>query len=48
VDEEHFVTAAYVFVDLEKSLLRYSAAGHPRSCWPPAPRVTYGKSKRTA
>jgi sigma-B regulation protein RsbU (phosphoserine phosphatase) len=27
--EEHFVTAAYVFVDLEKSLLRYSAAGHP-------------------
>jgi len=27
--EEHFVTAAYLFVDLEKSLLRYSAAGHP-------------------
>ncbi len=26
---EHFVTAAYLFVDLEKSLLRYSAAGHP-------------------
>jgi hypothetical protein len=27
--EEHFVTAAYLFVDLEKSLLQYSAAGHP-------------------
>jgi phosphoserine phosphatase RsbU/P len=27
--EEHFVTAAYLFVDLEKSLIRYSAAGHP-------------------
>lgn len=27
--EEHFVTAAYLFVDLEKSLLYYSAAGHP-------------------
>jgi sigma-B regulation protein RsbU (phosphoserine phosphatase) len=26
---EHFVTAAYLFVDLEVSLLRYSAAGHP-------------------
>jgi hypothetical protein len=27
--EEHFVTAAYLFVDLERSLLHYSAAGHP-------------------
>jgi sigma-B regulation protein RsbU (phosphoserine phosphatase) len=27
--EEHFVTAAYVFVDLENSVLHYSAAGHP-------------------
>ncbi len=27
--EEHFVTAAYLFVDLEKRLLRYAAAGHP-------------------
>jgi phosphoserine phosphatase RsbU/P len=27
--EEHFVTAAYLFVDLENSLLRYAAAGHP-------------------
>jgi sigma-B regulation protein RsbU (phosphoserine phosphatase) len=27
--EEHFVTAAYLFIDLEKSLLRYSAAAHP-------------------
>ncbi len=27
--EEHFVTAAYLFVDLDKSLLHYSAAGHP-------------------
>jgi phosphoserine phosphatase RsbU/P len=27
--EEHFVTAAYLFVDLENRLLRYSAAGHP-------------------
>src|SRR5262249_1057804 len=27
--EDHFVTAAYVFVDLEKGILRYAAAGHP-------------------
>jgi Stage II sporulation protein E (SpoIIE) len=27
--EEHFITAAYLFVDLENRLLRYSAAGHP-------------------
>ncbi len=27
--EEHFVTAAYLFVDLDESLLRYAAAGHP-------------------
>jgi len=27
--EEHFVTAAYVFLDLEKFVLRYAGAGHP-------------------
>ena len=27
--EEHFVTAVYVFIDLEKEILRYGAAGHP-------------------
>jgi serine phosphatase RsbU (regulator of sigma subunit) len=27
--EEHFVTAAYLFMDLENGLLRYSAAAHP-------------------
>lgn len=27
--DEHFVTAAYLFIDLEKGTLRYSAAGHP-------------------
>lgn len=27
--EEHFVTAAYAFVDLDKFLLRYAGAGHP-------------------
>jgi hypothetical protein len=27
--KEHFVTAAYLFVDLERRLLHYSAAGHP-------------------
>jgi hypothetical protein len=27
--EEHFVTAAYVFLDLEKSVLHYAGAGHP-------------------
>src|SRR6202050_2874118 len=27
--EEHFITAAYLFVDLERGVLRYSAAGHP-------------------
>ena len=27
--EEHFVTAAYLFLDLEKGVLRYAAAGHP-------------------
>jgi len=27
--EEHFVTAAYVFIDLDKFVLRYAEAGHP-------------------
>jgi serine phosphatase RsbU (regulator of sigma subunit) len=27
--ESHFVTAAYVFIDLDSKLLRYSGAGHP-------------------
>jgi sigma-B regulation protein RsbU (phosphoserine phosphatase) len=27
--EEHFVTAAYLFVDLQQRILKYSAAGHP-------------------
>jgi phosphoserine phosphatase RsbU/P len=27
--EEHFVTAAYAFVDLERFVLRYGGAGHP-------------------
>jgi phosphoserine phosphatase RsbU/P len=27
--EEHFVTAAYAYFDLEQNLLRYSGAGHP-------------------
>jgi phosphoserine phosphatase RsbU/P len=27
--EEHFVTAAYVFVDAERNVLRYAGAGHP-------------------
>jgi len=27
--EEHFVTAAYVFLDLEKGVMRYAGAGHP-------------------
>jgi phosphoserine phosphatase RsbU/P len=27
--EDHFVTAAYVFVDLERFTLRYAGAGHP-------------------
>jgi sigma-B regulation protein RsbU (phosphoserine phosphatase) len=27
--ESHFVTAAYVFLDLDKGLMRYAGAGHP-------------------
>ena len=27
--EEHFVTAMYLFVDAERSILRYAGAGHP-------------------
>lgn len=27
--DEHFVTAAYLFVDLTKGILRYAGAGHP-------------------
>jgi phosphoserine phosphatase RsbU/P len=46
--EAHFVTAAYLFVDLEKRLLHSSAAAHPPSCWPRAPQVRSGKLKRTA
>ena len=38
--EEHFVTAAYLFVDLEKNQLRYSAAGHP-----PLMLVSHGADK---
>jgi len=36
--EEHFVTAAYVFVDLDKFVLRYAGAGHPPLLF--APRTT--------
>ena len=25
----HFVTAAYIFIDMEKNILRYAGAGHP-------------------
>jgi sigma-B regulation protein RsbU (phosphoserine phosphatase) len=31
--EEHFVTAAYLYLDLETSRLAYSAAGHPPMMW---------------
>jgi hypothetical protein len=27
--EDHFVTAAYVFIDLDRQVLRYAGAGHP-------------------
>ena len=27
--EDHFVTAAYVFIDLDRRVLRYAGAGHP-------------------
>ncbi len=27
--EDHFVTAAYVFIDLDRHVLRYAGAGHP-------------------
>jgi sigma-B regulation protein RsbU (phosphoserine phosphatase) len=27
--KQHFVTAAYVFVDMEKNSIRYAGAGHP-------------------
>jgi phosphoserine phosphatase RsbU/P len=27
--EEHFVTAAYVFIDLDRNVMRYAGAGHP-------------------
>jgi sigma-B regulation protein RsbU (phosphoserine phosphatase) len=46
--EEHFVTAAYLFVDLEKSLLHYSAAGHPPLMLASRAAGNVGKSKRTA
>jgi serine phosphatase RsbU (regulator of sigma subunit) len=36
--EEHFVTAAYVFVDLDLFVLRYAGAGHPPLLF--APRTT--------
>lgn len=35
--EHHYVTAAYVFVDMEKSVLTYAGAGHP-------PLLLWGKS----
>jgi len=47
------VTAAYVFVDLEKLVLRYGGAGHPPLLLPRAATRTRGsplaaKSKPTA
>jgi serine phosphatase RsbU (regulator of sigma subunit) len=39
--ETHFVTAAYLFVDMEKGTIDYAGAGHP-------PLVLYGKSTGTA
>jgi phosphoserine phosphatase RsbU/P len=27
--KDHFVTAAYIFVDMEKNYIRYAGAGHP-------------------
>jgi phosphoserine phosphatase RsbU/P len=39
--EHHYVTAAYVYFDLEKRILRYAGAGHPPIlCWAPGKGVT--------
>jgi phosphoserine phosphatase RsbU/P len=39
--ESHFVTAAYVFVDMEKETIDYAGAGHP-------PIMLYGKATGSA
>jgi sigma-B regulation protein RsbU (phosphoserine phosphatase) len=40
--DRHFVTAAYIFLDLEKGILRYGGAGHPPlSIW----RASSGKAE---
>jgi phosphoserine phosphatase RsbU/P len=39
--EHHYVTAAYVYFDLERRILRYAGAGHPPIlCWAPGKGVT--------
>jgi CheY-like chemotaxis protein len=39
--ERHFVTAAYLFVDMEKGTIDYAGAGHP-------PIILYDRAKRSA
>jgi sigma-B regulation protein RsbU (phosphoserine phosphatase) len=40
--DRHFVTAAYIFIDLEKGILRYGGGGHPPlSIW----RAALGKAE---
>jgi hypothetical protein len=46
--DAHFVTAAYLFVDLEKSLLHYPLQLTRRACWPRALQVKSWNLKKTA
>jgi serine phosphatase RsbU (regulator of sigma subunit) len=39
--EDNFVTAAYVFVDMERNVMRYAGAGHP-------PLLIWRKTSRNA
>ena len=45
--ELNFVTAAYVYVDMEKKLLTYAGAGHRRYCFGANPPATSAKWWRT-
>ena len=46
--DDHFVTAAYVFIDLETEVMRYAGAGHPPSWSFPERTGKPAKSKKMA
>ena len=44
--EEHFVTAAYLYVDLDAKIVRHAGAGHPRFCSVAVRTARHGPSNK--